>query len=37
VKAKDGRTPLIIADGVAYGNAFAAQPHTAILLRKLEG
>jgi ankyrin repeat protein len=35
VEAKDGRTPLIIADGVAYGNAFAAQPHTAVLLRQL--
>ena len=35
VMAKDGRTPLIIADGVAYGNAFAAQPQTAALLRQL--
>jgi ankyrin repeat protein len=35
VVAKDGRTPLIIADGVEYGNSFAAQPHTAALLRKL--
>jgi uncharacterized protein len=35
VVAKDGRTPLIIADGVEYGNSFAAQPHTAVLLRKL--
>jgi uncharacterized protein len=35
VAAKDGRTPLIIADGVEYGNSFAAQPHTAALLRKL--
>jgi uncharacterized protein len=33
--AKDGRTPLIIADGVEYGNSFAAQPQTAALLRKL--
>jgi ankyrin repeat protein len=33
--ALDGRTPLIIADGVEYGNSFAAQPHTAALLRKL--
>jgi ankyrin repeat protein len=31
----DGRTPLIVADGVEYGNSFAAQPHTAVLLRKL--
>jgi uncharacterized protein len=35
VVAVDGRTPLIIADGVEYGNSFAAQPHTAVLLRKL--
>jgi ankyrin repeat protein len=35
VVAKDGRTPLIVADGVEYGNSFAAQPHTAKLLRKL--
>jgi uncharacterized protein len=35
VVARDGRTPLIIADGVEYGNSFAAQPHTAALLRKL--
>jgi len=35
VVAKDGRTPLIIADGVEYGNSFAAQPQTATLLRKL--
>jgi hypothetical protein len=35
VVAKDGRTPLIIADGVEYGNGFAAQPHTAVLIRKL--
>jgi ankyrin repeat protein len=35
VVALDGRTPLIIADGVEYGNSFAAQPHTAALLRKL--
>src|SRR5262245_2137058 len=35
VVAKDGRTPLIIADGVEYGNSFAAQPQTAVLLRKL--
>ena len=32
---KSGRTPLAIADGVEYGNSFAAQPQTAILLRKL--
>ena len=37
VVAKDGRTPLIIADGVEYGNGFAAHPHTAVLLRKLLG
>jgi ankyrin repeat protein len=35
VVAIDGRTPLIIADGVEYGNSFAAQPQTAALLRKL--
>jgi ankyrin repeat protein len=35
VVALDGRTPLIVADGVEYGNSFAAQPHTAALLRKL--
>ena len=35
VVAKDGRTPLIIADGVEYGNSFAAQPQTAALLRRL--
>ena len=35
VIAKDGRTPLAIADGVEYGNSFAANPHTAVLLRKL--
>ena len=35
VVAKDGRTPLIIADGVEYGNSFAANPQTAALLRKL--
>ena len=32
---KSGRTPLQIADGVEYGNSFAANPHTAVLLRKL--
>ena len=32
---KSGRTPLQVADGVEYGNSFAAQPHTAELLRKL--
>ena len=32
---KSGRTPLKIADGVEYGNSFAAQPQTAVLLRKL--
>ncbi len=35
VVALDGRTPLKIADGVEYGNSFAAQPETAELLRKL--
>jgi ankyrin repeat protein len=35
VVALDGRTPLIVADGVEYGNSFAAQPHTAVLLREL--
>lgn len=35
VVAKDGRTPLRVADGVEYGNSFAAQPHTAVLLREL--
>src|SRR5262249_35987819 len=35
VVAIDGRTPLIIADGVEYGNSFAAQPQTAVLLRAL--
>ena len=32
---KSGRTPLQVADGVEYGNSFAANPHTAELLRKL--
>jgi len=32
---KSGRTPLQVADGVEYGNSFAAQPQTAELLRKL--
>ncbi len=32
---KSGRTPLTVAGGVEYGNSFAAQPHTAELLRKL--
>jgi len=35
VVAVDGRTPLRIADGVEYGNSFAAHPHTAVLLRAL--
>ena len=35
VVAKDGRTPLRVADGVEYGNSFAAHPHTAALLRTL--
>ena len=32
---KIGRTPLKVAEAVEYGNSFAAQPHTAELLRKL--
>jgi ankyrin repeat protein len=32
---KSGRTALTVADGVEYGNSFAAQPQTAELLRKL--
>jgi uncharacterized protein len=35
VADKSGRTPLAIANGVEYGNSFAAQPQTAVLLRKL--
>ena len=35
VVARDGRTPLRVADGVEYGNSFAAHPHTAELLRTL--
>ena len=35
VADKSGRTPLRVADGVEYGNSFAAQPQTAELLRKL--
>ena len=35
VVARDGRTPLRVADGVEYGNSFAAHPHTAELLRAL--
>jgi ankyrin repeat protein len=35
VADSNGLTPLIIADGVEYGNGFAAQPHTAALLRQL--
>jgi ankyrin repeat protein len=35
VVAVDGRTPLRVADGVEYGNSFAVQPQTAVLLRKL--
>ncbi len=35
VVALDGRTPLRVADGVEYGNSFAAHPHTAALLRRL--
>lgn len=35
VAALDGRTPLRVADGVEYGNSFAAHPSTAALLRAL--
>jgi len=35
VVALDHRTPLKIAEGVEYGNSFAAQPQSAELLRKL--
>jgi ankyrin repeat protein len=35
VQDKSGRTPLQIAEGVEYGNSFAAHPHTAVLLREL--
>ncbi len=35
VVAKDGRTPLRVADGVEYGNSFAAHPQAAVLLRAL--
>jgi len=35
VADKSGRTPLRVADGVEYGNSFAANPTTAVLLRKL--
>jgi ankyrin repeat protein len=35
VQDKSGRTPLQVADGVEYGNSFAANPQTAVLLRKL--
>ena len=35
VVARDGRSPLRVADGVEYGNSFAAHPHTAELLRRL--
>jgi uncharacterized protein len=35
VQDKSGRTPLQVADGVEYGNSFAANPTTAVLLRKL--
>ena len=35
VADKIGRTPLTVAEGVEYGNSFAAQPQTAELLRKL--
>jgi ankyrin repeat protein len=35
VQDLSGRTPLQVADGVEYGNSFAANPHSAELLRKL--
>ncbi len=35
VQDLSGRTPLQVADGVEYGNSFAASPTTAALLRKL--
>src|SRR4029434_10904795 len=35
VVALDGRTPLKVAEGVEYGNSFAANPPTAVLLKKL--
>ncbi len=35
VQDKSGRTPLKVAEGVEYGNSFAANPHTEVLLRKL--
>jgi ankyrin repeat protein len=35
VTAKDGRTPLIVAEGVEYGNSFAAHPESVVLLRQL--
>ena len=35
VQDKSGRTPLRVAEGVEYGNSFAANPETAVLLRKL--
>jgi uncharacterized protein len=35
VQDLSGRTPLQVADGVEYGNSFAANPTTAALLRKL--
>ena len=35
VADKSGRTPLRVAEGVEYGNSFAAQAQTAELLRKL--
>jgi uncharacterized protein len=35
VKDNQGRTPLTIAEGIAYGGAFFAQPQTAALLRQL--
>ena len=35
VPDKSGRTPLRVAQGVEYGNSFAAQPQSAELLKKL--
>lgn len=37
VADKNGLTPLLVAEGVEYGNGFAAQPQTAALLHRLLG
>jgi ankyrin repeat protein len=37
VEDRHGWTPLIVAEGVPYGNAFFQQPETAALIRKLGG